>query len=978
MKGDFTRDIFKKEKHYSSIRMQQGRVQLDADWNEQQDITTNRIETETKNVIGKCGAPLHEGGFKLVLKDNSLQIDPGSIYVDGILCENENLVVLTEQPNLPKDAEIVLKNDKSFKLSKAGPGVYLAFLDVWQRHITALEDPEIREVALGGPDTTTRTKIIWQVKLVYLGNINTDVNCVKKLEAWDKLIIPPDGKLAARAEKEIQSKDPCGLVSSAGYRRLENQLYRVEVHKGGNRNQASFKWSRDNGSIVTKWEKQDGNNLTVSSIGRDKILNFAGGQWIELTDDEQELLSKPGTLVKLSKVEGNVLTIDETTAIGTINFNAFPKNPKIRRWDSDGELGVTNSKFFDLEDGIQVKLELGSYRTGDYWLIPARTSTADVEWPIDTNTNEPELQSPHGIKHHYCKLGILKLNNNKWELVNDCRKIFPPVTELKNLFYVSGDGQEGTPGSILPEMLRVRVSNASIPVEAAKIKLTMEGNGSTSPANMIETNQEGIAECIWTLGEKEPQRVKAELLDAAGNPIPGQYIEFNGKILQIQGTGCSVTVGEGGKYKTLNEAFEELKKENDICICLLPGNHEIKENIEVDEKNIIKIIGCGHNASIINQRSKNIILTSGCILLQNVGINIFDEKGQVILSAQDLTSEQCAFKRMKTMKNSGPLVLVQPFRKSTINNICWKSNRMNSAPWIELSSKIWSYLIPERVRLTAELEKHLKNFTKINHVEHKKEFDKSIEILTKNISEKSYSFRNGWFTVRPEESINKLPTIQKNALKKFYTELNKRNINLKNLSNAIELIYKSFYLLHYTEALALTKNVGGWVIDNDIKGFVSLHFDPKAKYLEWGIISDENQRKRIQTWVERRFTILSNQMVLKIRGNNLFSVRSNGSSLMENIKTFLEGDLRRDVKQEGFETLIVEGNIFNVSGNSFICQWLTMSGNQFTNKYENNGAVAYTIGDSGVFVGNLGSTKGLIIDKFFKSSTEAANLIGVL
>ena len=38
LKGDFTRNTFKKEKHYSGVRMQQGRVQLDADWNEQVDI----------------------------------------------------------------------------------------------------------------------------------------------------------------------------------------------------------------------------------------------------------------------------------------------------------------------------------------------------------------------------------------------------------------------------------------------------------------------------------------------------------------------------------------------------------------------------------------------------------------------------------------------------------------------------------------------------------------------------------------------------------------------------------------------------------------------------------------------------------------------------------------------------------------------------------------------------------------------------
>ena len=35
MKGDFSRITFDPKKHYSRVLMQQGRVQLDADWNEQ-------------------------------------------------------------------------------------------------------------------------------------------------------------------------------------------------------------------------------------------------------------------------------------------------------------------------------------------------------------------------------------------------------------------------------------------------------------------------------------------------------------------------------------------------------------------------------------------------------------------------------------------------------------------------------------------------------------------------------------------------------------------------------------------------------------------------------------------------------------------------------------------------------------------------------------------------------------------------------
>ena len=43
-------------------------------------------------------------------------------------------------------------------------GPLLIYLDVWERHITAIEDDRIRESALGGPDTATRAKVTWVMR----------------------------------------------------------------------------------------------------------------------------------------------------------------------------------------------------------------------------------------------------------------------------------------------------------------------------------------------------------------------------------------------------------------------------------------------------------------------------------------------------------------------------------------------------------------------------------------------------------------------------------------------------------------------------------------------------------------------------------------------------------------------------------------------------------------------------------------------
>jgi hypothetical protein len=419
MKGDFTRATFTPEKHYHGVLKQQGRVDMDADWNEQGAITAHRVETEAVDVIGPCGAPVGDAGFVLtaVSGGTNINLSAGRAYVDGILCENEADVLITNQPDLP-----------NFALPTTA-GIYVAYLEVWLRHIISLDDENIREVALGGPDTCTRAKTVWQVNLFDAGALGATVDCTTEVPAF----APSTGTLAARAEPDPTSDDICTIPAKAGFRRLENQLYRVEVHDGGNVGaagvNATFKWSRDNGSVVTSWRAQTGNDLTVTSVGRDSVLGFAAGQWVELIDDVHELNFQPGTLVQLTNVQGLTLTINPATATGSVNFADFPNNPKIRRWDSAGLVSLTTGSWLDLEDGLQVEFGNGTYETGDYWLIPARTLTGDVEWPLDTSNN-PIPEPPKGIHRHFCKLAVVQFDGTAWTVSTTCMPTFPPLTGL--------------------------------------------------------------------------------------------------------------------------------------------------------------------------------------------------------------------------------------------------------------------------------------------------------------------------------------------------------------------------------------------------------------------------------------------------------------------------------------------------------------------------------------------------------------------
>jgi hypothetical protein len=421
MKGDFTRFTFRKEKHYRNVNHQQGRVGLDADWNEQAEIAAYRDETEARDIIGQAGAPKHDAGF--AIGDGTgfdFTIGPGRFYVDGILCENEAPQSYLGQPDFPSPP-------------KLSAGRQLVYLDVWQRHITALDDAGIREVALGGPDTATRTKIVWQVKTL-AGNAG--LKCAGDLQSWTDLIAPgTPGKLSARAKPDSLSDKPCIVPPGAGYRRLENQLYRVEIHDSGTLNgpgaAPTFKWSRDNGSVVAQVKSANLDEITLTSSQQDSSVGFAPGQWIELVDAGKELRREPGALTKITAVDDLVLTVNPAPAAGA----AFTK---VRRWDFAGLVPVsipaTNNGYIPLEDGVEVKFEPGSYRTGDYWMIPARTDHGTVEWPQDSSTpSNPVALLPQGIVHHFCRLAIVDvLAGGKVTFIEDCRPFFPPLTELED------------------------------------------------------------------------------------------------------------------------------------------------------------------------------------------------------------------------------------------------------------------------------------------------------------------------------------------------------------------------------------------------------------------------------------------------------------------------------------------------------------------------------------------------------------------
>jgi Family of unknown function (DUF6519) len=561
MKADLSRQTFDKVKHYAAVLMQQGRVAVDADWNEQHAIIRHRTQTETRDVVGLCGTPLDPpdftdaSGFRIGLtaSDTELSIGAGHYYVDGLLAENEATVPYATQPEF---AVAVATPPKALD-QLTGTQVGLVYLDVWRRHVIPLDDPLIQEKALGEADTATRMRTSWQVKVLPLPTVSPPVVCNQSFPEWDTLTAASTGKLKADTVRPTAPPDPCEPPPSAGYIRLENQLYRVEIHKGGNAAAATFKWSRENGSIVTNiTDSQPGNWIIVGSLGHDRELGFATGQWVEIVSDLTELAQNGtplGQFVQILDVRpaDNAIQLSADPGWGTIRNH----NPRLRRWEQQppagppaptGDVPLQAGTDVPLEDGVVIRFSNGTYHRGDYWLIPARTANGAIEWP--RNGGGPAALPPVGVRHHYCRLGFVQRTaGGKLTLLNDCRDKFPPLTELTSFFYLGGDGQEVMPDPssptspaavALPETLRVGVARGGHPVEGAIVRfsivdtatglLTPGAGGTVNGSNgsiPVPTNPLGVAECVWAIrSDQEKHMVEATLLvNGAPSHLPIRF-----------------------------------------------------------------------------------------------------------------------------------------------------------------------------------------------------------------------------------------------------------------------------------------------------------------------------------------------------------------------------------------------------------------------------------------------------------------------
>lgn len=481
MSLDSSRFTFDPWRDFLGVLMQQGRVQLDSDWNEWVAQLERRLQAGTLDTLGPAVVPLETpDGFLILLAAGKLTIGRGRIYVDGLLAENHGELPVPWDSALAEEqvaagvpvtdwnpvlAELRARGAVDYERQPYYPdapalpdsGNYLVYLDVWQREVTWLQQPDLIEKAVG-VDTTARLQTVWQVKLLPLreGGQITCATLDENIPGWTEATASSAGRLTTLTADVPGQPDPCIIPPSGGYKGLENQLYRVEIHDGGvpsgldvsDSDVATFKWSRDNASVATRVVSiPDPSHLVVASTGKDDVLRFSDGDWIEITDDWLELNNLPGEIRRIP-VGGGVDDATRTIALETpLTAGLFPvdaqnvpdpaRHTRIRRWDQKGKVLKSNgTEYCDLdttggvipvptsgtelllENGVAVRFDLdptgGVFKACDCWAFAARATDASIEIL--------DKVPPRAIHHHYARLAVV----DEGTVIDDCREFWPP------------------------------------------------------------------------------------------------------------------------------------------------------------------------------------------------------------------------------------------------------------------------------------------------------------------------------------------------------------------------------------------------------------------------------------------------------------------------------------------------------------------------------------------------------------------------
>lgn len=523
MGSDRARDTYDDGRQYRRVVQQQGRVVLEADTNEAQQIIAEEMRRGVLDVVGQSGVPWDPNsgaagnGYHVThaadAEQRDFQIGVGTFYVDGMAVrQNDGTLRYGNQRDWLDGPTPTLKDIQSSKPSRE-----LVYLRLRAQEVSAVEDPALLEPALGGPDTAQRVRLVRRVCRA-AGDKPLD-----KID-WGQGILVNSGQTTlARTARLSVGFDP----ATNAYVGRENQMIRVQGGVLANTASAvatQLLWAFDNAASLYSATVPDPTNLTTLKLATtpvDVAHQPKSNQYVEVLvaaaqlGDNAYAAAPTGMVLQVGSYDPKAQTIVLRTALpdsyGTAMTPLF-----LRVWensvDASAAFAVGGAPLVDSNNnktGLQVELTDETNQTpsvvpGDYWCFAVRPSAPTSVYPARYSQPQP----PEGPREWACALAVIYWanveDNYEKQGIIDCRHSFGTLTSLSkaaddcSYTYAPQDlldqpvhawindlaekGQQVTirfkPGRYqLEEPIRLRKAHSNITIEASGGNVEFEAAG---------------------------------------------------------------------------------------------------------------------------------------------------------------------------------------------------------------------------------------------------------------------------------------------------------------------------------------------------------------------------------------------------------------------------------------------------------------------------------------------------------------------
>ena len=436
MAGDRARVSYDPSRKWRGLIAQQGRVTVEADWNEAAAIDAERGRQLTLNVVGTLGTP--DGGYVVTAVPaagsppagspptsgpGDLIIGPGTLYAGGERLDLDAPVAYSAQPDWRDHSTDPRWSPPAVP---TGTSYELVYLLASEQEVSAVEDPALADVALGGPDTMGRQRILQRF-------VRWPSPSAVGYQAWDALVgslgsagltfDPAAITLGSATTLQVSFTSagptgPCQPAATGGYLGAENQMIRVMVTGVDTSGAPTIVWGFDDASFLYRvhaaaYDPGSGTtSVTLASAPPDSYHFPVLGQAVELLRDAVQLTAAD----YIASPAGFVSTLTAGFAPASMSLAMSGEPPAdylsaatpqlyLRVWQAVTVAPAGQATPLG-DTGVAVTLasSTGTFHPGDFWRFAVRPAQPAAVYP-DRYLAAP--QPPEGPRTLACPIAVL-------------------------------------------------------------------------------------------------------------------------------------------------------------------------------------------------------------------------------------------------------------------------------------------------------------------------------------------------------------------------------------------------------------------------------------------------------------------------------------------------------------------------------------------------------------------------------------------